>query len=145
MQQIVSYVYDAWGNLLYRTNTQEVPSIVKKSIIVLIIIAVILFVWLSFVLYANILTANHAEEFRDTKAMQYNFLHAWDPSDYDLRVLSYSDSQATVYYFSECGGEKARFVKNSDAWIFDEILAIWSKQGSADDIFIWPYFKHYVP
>lgn len=108
------------------------------------ILVVFLLFWLGSVAYAGILTALYADEFTDYEKMNYDFLHAWDDPA-NIRVLHYGGNEATVYFYTHSGGEKIKFVRGQDGWVYREMLAIWSRQGSADDYFIWPYFKDYGP
>ena len=119
---------------------------VKKILfcILAIIALVFLVYWTYSILTAECLTNAHKSEFMDVTTLQYDYLHAWDEEDFQIRVLSYSNDRAVVYYYSECGGEKIVFQKN-DIWQYHQTLAIWSTQGSADDYLIWPYYKNYVP
>lgn len=100
--------------------------------------------WGGTVLKNQYLTHKHGDEFTDHAKLELQHMGAWDFAS-DLRVLRYSDSEAVVYYFSKDGGEKISFVQKDGHWKYDETLALWSSQGSADDYFIWPYFKHFVP
>lgn len=120
---------------------------VKKVIfrIIIVSLTLILFHWFFSVTYAKYLTDSHGSEFKDIKALQYDHLHAWDEGDFQIRILSYSNDRAVVYYYSEYGGEKIEFCKKNNVWQYYRTLAIWSKQGSADDYFIWPYYKNIVP
>ena len=113
-----------------------------KRIIALVLGAVLLF-WVGSVLAVSYLTAIHADEFADYKAMKkMDYMHPWnDPPN--IRVLSYGEQYADVYFYDENGGEKIRFTRQQDGWVYSKTLAIWSKHGSADDYLIWPYFKNY--
>lgn len=74
----------------------------------------------------------------------FSHMHPWDGSP-DLRIMQYSDTKAMVYYFTETGGEQAEFTKEDDVWTFEKIHACWSATGgTADDYFIWPYFRNWV-
>ena len=101
-------------------------------------------VWLGAIWKCNYLTDQYASQFENFQEIGFDFMHPWD-DDYDLRVLSYSETKATVYYYADTGGEKAFFIKDNDTWKYQATKAIWSRQGSADDYIIWPYFKNLVP
>jgi len=97
------------------------------------------------ILRHRILTASFGDEFNDLKKVNFDCMHPWEGTP-NLRVLSYNTDEAVVYYFTEDGGEKALFVKKDGQWRYKKTLAIWSANGgSADDYFVGPYFKHYVP
>ena len=96
-------------------------------------------------LNAKCLTNAYESDFKDVDTSQYDCLHAWDEENFQIRVLAYSNDRAVVYYYSECGGEKIEFRKTNNIWQYHQTIAIWSTQGSADDYFIWPYYKNLVP
>ena len=113
--------------------------------IVLCIVMLTPFVaWFGTIWKCNYLTAQYASQFKDFQEIGFDFMHPWD-ADFDLRVLNYSETKATVYYYADTGGEKAVFIKDNNTWKYQTTEAIWSKQGSADDYIIWPYFKNLVP
>ena len=101
-------------------------------------------IWVISVVSAWILTGLFANEFTNFDQLEYDFPHPWYEEPM-IRVLSYTPNRATVYFCSETGGEKTEFVKHNGQWKFADTLAIWSDAGNAEDYFIWPYFKHYVP
>ena len=113
----------------------------KLFFVFFIIISIVLIYWICSVLTARCLTNTYGAEFMDISALQYDHLHAWDEEEFQIRVLSYSNDRAVVYYYSECGGEKIEFCKKNNIWQYHCTLAIWSEQGSADEYFIWPYYK----
>ena len=117
----------------------------RRGIITLAIILLFLLAWILTLFFPLILTNQHAEEFRDLELLGCNYMHPWD-TEPQLRVLSYQKDYATVYYFSSTGGEKIRFVRTESNWTYDKTIAIWSSSGgSADDYFVWPYYRNWVP
>ena len=106
--------------------------------IVLTVFALFLFIWGAALLRCEIMTSRFGEEF-STIYRENTMLGDID----HLKVLSYSDSYARVYYVSEnrSGGDVLVFQKQDDQWVYAEWeRTVWSKQGSADG-FIWPYFR----
>ena len=117
----------------------------KKGIFVLIFFVLLFLVWIVSLFSSLILTSLYGEEFRDLEQLGCDYMHPW-VNDPELRVLSYSKDYATVYYYSPTGGEKIRFVRTKSNWTYDKTMAIWSGTGgSADDFFIWPYYRNWVP
>ena len=59
-----------------------------------------------------------------------------------LKVLTYSDSRARVYYIGDTG-DILTFHKVNGFWELEDggWVTVWSKTGSADG-FVWPYFYH---
>lgn len=114
---------------------------VKKTIMA--ILCLLIFTLLMIVLYPLYLTHAHSEEFSNLEQLGCNYMHPWE-SDPDFRVLSYSKKYATVYYYSPTGGEKIKFAKTESGWTYYETLSTWSSSGSADDYFVWPYYKNWV-
>ena len=100
--------------------------------------------WIASVVLASVLTALFGSEFKNCEQLGCNYSHPW-VDEPEIRVLSYLPNKATVYYFSDTGGEKMLFLKENGQWKFNDTLEIWSDTGNADDYFIWPYFKNYVP
>lgn len=100
--------------------------------------------WLGAILKNSYLTTKYSSEFIDFYEIGFDFLHPWD-NEPNLRILSYSQNKATVYYYGDSGGEKVVFIKEDSKWKYLKTAAIWSSQGSADDYFIWPYYKNIVP
>jgi len=115
-----------------------------KSKLRIVLIAIIVFYCIT-ILYHKILTICFGDQFEDFQAIGMD--HYMHPYEEDMRlcVLSYGLNHATVYFFSEDGGEKVRFVKSNNKWEIEEFVSIWSKSGNADETFVWPYYKHYVP
>lgn len=117
----------------------------KIRYIVLWILAAFLLFWGGSMLYCSHLTALYGDEFTDFEAMDFDHMHAWSEPP-ELRVLNYSDVQARVYYYSEHGGECAVFTKVNGQWRYQENDATWVDfGGTADDYFVWPYFRNWVP
>jgi hypothetical protein len=114
----------------------------KKRYIALLVALGFLLVWLGSMGVAGILTALYADEFTDFEAMDLQWLSG---ESYERRVLSYGQQHAKVYFYNESLGACIRFVKQDGQWKTEKEVATWSSQGSADDYFIWPYYKHYVP
>ena len=100
-------------------------------------------VWIGSVVNAGYLTAKHADEFADYHSIGFDFMHPWE-GDAELRVLSYGKERAAVYFYSAAGGEKAIFVREQGGWVYYKTVALWSVGGSAEDYFVWPYFKNFV-
>lgn len=117
----------------------------KKRYIALLLLLFIVVTWLASILLAGILTALYADEFSDFKALEVEWLYNAFDETANKRVITYTGKRAKVYFYSEYYGECISFVKKDGEWKFDETIANWSSRGSADDFFIWPYFKHYVP
>ena len=113
--------------------------------IFLLLLLLIFVVWIISVLWISFLTSSYSDEFTCFEDINFNFIHPWRAEVPNIRVMSYSNESATVYFYDAFGGEKARFIKKDNGWTYETTLAIWSSQGSADDCFIWPYYKHYVP
>ena len=107
----------------------------KKRYIALLVVLGFLLVWLGSMGVAGILTALYADEFTDFEAMDLQWLSS----------ESYGQQHAKVYFYNESLGACIRFVKQDGQWKAEKEVATWSSQGSADDYFIWPYYKHYVP
>lgn len=114
----------------------------KKRYIALLVVLGFLLVWLGSMGVAGVLTALYADEFTDLEAMDLQWLSG---EDYEKRVLSYGKQTAKVYFYNESFGVCVRFTKQDGQWKAEKEVATWSSQGSADDYFIWPYYKHYVP
>ena len=119
----------------------------KKRHISLGVILCIILLWLGSILTASILTVCFAYEFTDFEAIGAPWLDDYGYyNNTKIRVLSYSGHRAKVYFYSNKGGECILFIKCEGQWKYEKTLANWSGAGgSADDYFIWPYYKHYVP
>lgn len=116
-------------------------KILRKVIILIIVFSMI---WVGSVIYSNLLTVLHSDKFSDFEAIGFDGMHPWDDEP-DFRVLSYTFTKATVYYYTETGGEKALFVRDNGMWRYERTVRAWSSyDGTADDYFIWPYFKNWV-
>lgn len=107
-------------------------------------VCVLILVWAVSIVYVNILTGFHGDAFTDLEAMEITYLHAWE-GEPEIRVLSYWGNSAVVYFFNASGGEKIKLIRENSGWKYEKTLAIWSGTGgSADDYFIWPYYKNWV-
>ena len=110
----------------------------------LCLVILLLAIWVAAVINANILTAVHGSEFRDLETIGFDGMHPWG-SDPSLRVLSYSKNKATAYYYGKMGGEKALFSKMNGQWSYERNTLAWSNYGgTADNYFVWPYYKNWV-
>lgn len=80
-------------------------------------------------------------QYGNTFAGLQNSTHMIDEVD-NLKVLTYSDSHARVYYIGNTG-DILTFRKVNGSWELENggWVTVWSKTGSADG-FIWPYFYH---
>ena len=115
----------------------------KLLLITVLIICALIMVWVGTVLYVTMLTDSHAEEFTNFETLEFDYLHSWEGVP-KIRVLSYLDNCAIVYFCNSTGGEKAKFIKSTSGWVYCDTLALWSSTGSGDDYFVWPYFKDWV-
>lgn len=111
----------------------------KKSItrIALGLVLLCVLCWPASILKCEILTAKHGGEFVDLWQLEPSIA---EPAY--LKVLSYSKTEASVYYVgaNKQGGTVLRFSKSADTWILDGYGPYWSRTGSADDL-IWPYIR----
>ena len=110
----------------------------------LCVIALLFCIWGIAVAKNKYLTFKYSAEFQNFSQMDYDYLHPWE-GEPNIRVLRYCSDRAVIYFYDENGGEKVAFTKHNGQWKFTEQLAIWSSMGSADDRFIWPYYKNFVP
>lgn len=116
----------------------------RKYRIILIIPVVLFIIWIGTLLHAHHLTISYGEEFSEANIAGFDYMHPWD-GEPNFRIIYYSQFSAIVYYYTETGGEKVLLNNYDGTWNYNQTLSIWSTQGSADDYFIWPYFKDYVP
>lgn len=116
----------------------------KKVHKILIFITLLFVIWTGTIIYSNILTAMHGDEFADPNIIGFTGMHPWE-GEPNFRVLFYSKNKATVYYYGMKGGEKAVFINDTGKWHYSKTTNAWSDfGGTADDYFIWPYFKNWV-
>lgn len=105
----------------------------KKNIIIIAIIG--LLILFSPYIKAEYLTLKHGKEFEGLE-QQTEMLN---PADY-LKVISYSEKRAEVFYASDTG-DLISFVKvGKDNWEMLEWKTVWSTSGSAGE-FMWPYYR----
>lgn len=116
----------------------------KHGIIALVTLAGVAVFWIGSVLFAGIFTVLHADEFRDFDAIDAGWLYNYG-DEKEIRVIHYNRNCAKVYFYSETGGDYISFAKKDGQWKSDKTIASWSGLGgSADDYFVWPYFKDWV-
>ena len=113
----------------------------KKTIV--IIVCMLLLVMLATIIYPIILTNLHTSEFANLEQLGCDYMHPWEGIP-KFRVLSYGSHYATVYYYAKTGGEKIKFAMAGSGWRYHETMLCWSLSGSADDYFVWPYYKNWV-
>ena len=111
-----------------------------KKIIALIITGCLLMSFLFPFLKHDVLTSLHGNEFEGLYMQTSMISH--DDVD-SLRVLSYSNNSARIYYVGVTSGNVLEFSRNDDAWELVSWNTMWSSDGSAGE-FIWPYFYHSV-
>lgn len=115
-----------------------------KKRIWLMVLALFLCIWIGSTIHCSVLTFAYGEQFSQLELIGFSHMHPWEGSP-DLRVMQYSDTKARVYYFTETGGELAEFRKENNVWVYKKIHASWTATGgTADDYFIWPYFRNWV-
>ena len=112
----------------------------KKSIkrIVFAGFLLLALVWLVSLAKSEYLTVRYGTQF--TNAYREHTMLA--TPDY-LKVLSYTDTSAKVYYVKRnAGGNILTFTRTDaqDEWQFVEWITVWSRTGSASD-FVWPYIR----
>lgn len=116
----------------------------KKFKIYLLLGMAVFLTWICFIICIDCLTIFHGTEFADLST--HNTPYLFDSNERpEIRVFWYSTEKATVYYVGKDGGEKVAFIKAGDRWIYKDTLAIWSSGGTADQCFIWPYYRNFVP
>jgi hypothetical protein len=113
---------------------------IKRWIFIIILLAILL-TWLMTLVHIEILSVLHKDEFA---AHSQSWVYG-ENDTFKIKVMTYSKKTATVYLVSDTFGVKAKFTKQNGQWVHTEDLAVWSTQGSADQYFIWPYFKNLVP
>lgn len=85
-------------------------------------------------------TALYGNEFT-TQYRQTNIISNIDC----LKVIHYSETNATVYYVSKgkAAGNMLYFSRDGSDWAMSSWETIWSSSGSADSV-PWPYFWHFL-
>lgn len=112
----------------------------SKKFLIIVIIVLILSPWLLSLLKCETLTLIHGKEFAG-KEQQTNML---DEADY-LKVLSYSDTEAEVYYVNRDGtGDTLNFTRQDGEWVYTHWNTIWTTLGGNADGAIWPYWWHFI-
>lgn len=104
-----------------------------------IVVAGFIVYWVFSFMKCEIMTLKYGKEFigldRQTE---------WLDPVTSLKVLVYSKKKARVYYKDKFGGYLLEVCKDGNKWVFSNnnkwLVAVWSKQGSADG-FIWPYIR----
>ena len=110
--------------------------------ILCVVLALSVVLWVGPIIYCNALTGFFGHEFEAPGDIGYQY---WWDEEPQFKVMSYGSKTATVYFYSSQGGEKVSFHKVDGQWQYHESVATWSGTGgSAEDYFVWPYFKHYV-
>ena len=97
-----------------------------------------LLIWSASILKCEFLTYRYGYQFETI----YRENTMMGDIDY-LKVLSYSNSTARVYYVSKnrAAGDILVFSKQNGEWKYDYWdWTVWSKTGSADN-FVWPYIR----
>lgn len=103
-----------------------------KRIICLLIICFVSF-WLCSLLICEINTYKHSEEFRNIGNIE--------DQNGNIKVLSYTDNFARVYWTSDYNGNIFTYKKYNNKWNFENWeRTVWSSSGSADG-FVWPYIR----
>ena len=134
------------GDGMCELRKRRSPIPITYKIISVIVIGVFIF-WLISIVPIWIRTAQFGHEFtyhyRQTLFPPYGFPDR-------MRVMSYSDDVAVVYYSARrgpagelpCGGLGVliTFTMVNDEWILYRWEVIWSASGSADG-FIWPFIR----
>ena len=115
--------------------------------ILLALVCVFLIQWIGALIRCEILTNQHADEFRD--AYKQNTMLG--EMEY-FKVLSYAPYRthefAQVYYVGKdyAGGYVLTFQYNYETHVWDEIswTVIWSGVGGSASEVIWPYWWHFI-
>lgn len=114
----------------------------KKTVIIVLGFAVLLSCfWICSILKTEILTLLFQEEFKSPSEIGVEHMTYFE-EPFDLKIMSYGCDVATVYYYSNAGGEKMEFEKKDGKWCYRTTISGWSDRGgSADDFFIFPFYK----
>lgn len=111
----------------------------SKKFWAVVVIVLILSPWLLSLVKCEALTLLHGNEFKG-KELQISML---GEADY-LKVLSYSDTKAEVYYVDRDGtGDTLNFEKQNGEWVYTTWNTIWTTLGGNADGAIWPYWWHW--
>ena len=112
-------------------------SLTKKIVFELAIILLLPF----FVpmMYYEILTAIHLDEFTNIKE-QFEEINICDPPKAAV-VIEYSKDKAVLYCYDNNCGNLATFVKQEGQWVIEAIDTRWARSGNADER-VWPYILH---
>ena len=107
---------------------------------VIFIVAMIFVIWVSEVIRCEVLTAQYGNELFDVCDAH----PMMGPMEY-IKVLDYKrNAYAKVYAVSEAHSNGSEFIliydHDSEKWIIQVWLGIWSAEGSADG-YIWPYIR----
>ena len=104
-------------------------------IVLIVIVACLITFWGISIAQCEILTFQHGHEFEGMEETT-NML---SKADY-FKVLSYSDSNARVFYKSYYNSNILEFMLQDGEWVLGNWQTVWSRSGSADD-FMWPYIR----
>ena len=110
----------------------------KRTVAILMVIAIIVIALVSPYIKAEYLTYKYGKEFKD----RYEDTHMIDDVDYS-KVLEYSPSRAKICYVARDSGIYVfEFHYVEDGWQRSDWKAVWTKSGSVDclDYFMWPMY-----
>lgn len=117
---------------------RQCEEIMKKILIkIFLMIFLLLFIfWTVSFVKCEIFTFKYKEEFAD-KYLQTGMINDVDR----IKVISYSKSNAKVYYSLKNEGGNLLFLKSqNEQWTLEKWKTVWSKTGTADG-YIWPYIR----
>lgn len=113
-----------------------------KRILIILLATVLLFavVWGASLLWCEILTSQHGEEF----AQAYEENTMIGPIE-SFKVLSCDGENARVYYVSQgmTLGSVLTFAMQEGKWQCTQWDTVWSSTGSASNV-VWPYWHHCI-
>ena len=103
---------------------------------VLVILVALLLIWMVDLVKCEYLSFRYSEQF-ESLYLEYTMFR----TPKYIKVIDYTDTEATVYYISPKFGGNLVYYKRKDvksAWEFANWKTVWSSSGSADGI-VWPY------
>ena len=107
---------------------------IKKCFLIVTVAFVL--IWLISFCKCEIYTYLYSTEFENFSCDEAEFAG-------NLRILSYSDEYAKVYYF-DVRSDLVTFIKRGGQWKLSSHRVVSDGKGDVDRLFIWPYFWHYI-
>ena len=111
--------------------------------IIVICLALYLIIWVGSIIKCEIYTHKYGDDIIDEYKSNLDYSYWIDGYSF-VKIISFSSSEAKVYYINDNSGYIVRYMKINEHWEAYMCDLLWTHNGGSADNSIWPYWYHNI-